>query len=132
LTISDIEKRYDEAIELCHRLLLEPRLGDANLAALHLILAHVNDHASEHAKIALELYRTVFDGIETTEEEDNARKMAMELAEELLEEALKFEEEEARMLEEGDEMSDEEGDAVIEEGDGASQEGFDVMNKKEV
>jgi hypothetical protein len=109
---------------LSQRLLLEPRLGDAHIACLHLILAHVNDHASEHARVALELYRTIFDGVELPEEAERVRRRAVELAEELLEEALKLEEEEAGMLEGVHMAYEDEG-----EGDVDSEKGADVVKE---
>jgi hypothetical protein len=91
-----------------------------------LILAHVNYLAVEHAELSLQVYRTLYENIETTEEEDEPIWDAIELAEEVLENTIKFREEEASAMKEyeSDMESDEEHNET------ATNEASDETNDK--
>jgi hypothetical protein len=88
-----------------------------------LILAHVNHLAVEHAELSLQVYRTLYENIETTEEEDEPIWDAIELVEEVLENAIKFREEEASTMKEYEEDA-EKGDEA------ATNEASDETNNK--
>jgi hypothetical protein len=151
LNQSVFHAQYPEAIELAQRLLLEPQLSDANLANLHLILAHTHDQAVEHAQLALELYRSLYEEMEPTKVKGRkALEKAIEVAEQVLEESIEQEKEDARLEEEAHqqkakgeaeeghragsvilgEEGTESGDEAAEESDEASDEDYDETGDK--
>lgn len=97
-------------------------MSDTNQACLHLILAHTHDQAVEHARLSLELYQAVYDQIDPAKVEGReAAQQAIEVAQEVLDNAIKREEESDVVEETGDE-GDEESEDASEEGDCSDDE----------